>query len=1115
MTTPMTRRTSSPTRAPRRLIGVVGAAVSLAAVAGLALPVREARAASVESAKVGAPVEIVLTLDSDLPAYDLAWADHADAARAALAQQAIDKMDDPAALYLLRLPQVPVAWRPLPASFSTVSSASDTGGRRRSVAVARAAVRDMTGRAIDRSRARLGRIHYERDLEAALLDVVARIRAQRPGALLSLDQFVKPESYGARAGSYRDLIGELDFVVLRMPAAAPASQRVRSLSSRSRARVSAALTRGPDLDRALKMASPPDGLFALVETGGEWSAVDDEPLPEAVEAAAAGEEMQWPESDAEADADSADPPVLHAPDKPAPDPNDPGSFDGPGDDGPPIVIEPDTPDDHGSAGDDAPPSDDGGAGDDAPPVDQTPGSDGAGDDTPADQPDADTPPSDDDGAGDDAPADPPTDDQPADDDAPSDPSAGDDAPTDGVPGDDDNSAPPPPPADEPADDDDASPPPPPPPADNDDDTTTTNDHGGSDLPPAPPTDSDDAPDDDPPADAPGDDEPTGGSDDQPDDRPDTAGAAPVLIGGSGFTGPTPAPAPVGSGPGADAEAIARWDAVPYQTFDGTFDLGVVAFHINGIDRVEFSVDGGPWAPVYEMTFNERTGVWEYVARLDADEFDDGPVEVRAIAYPKVGVPRVLQDAGDAPGERSMVLFADADGSLPEKVYTVDAVNGDDELAWVGTPGAAFKTLRSVRERIRLDITPNQLTRIRLKSAPGGNTPAGVTLYDFAEGGEGLGEINNDRWIIIEPAPGADRDNIVVRPNGQNFRFRRWAIRDLKVWAEQKTLIGGLQNQRACVWLDGADVFSPYGRFGDGRDFFGAAAPGFDRANTKSWELYDMWMRPETITGGLYLTDTTVRDYPSRMAVVATEMLRGVRIERCQQDAMVNTLFVLNTSIRDVHPAPDSGQHPDGWQFAIAEPNTGDMNIVLYGVEMLDVEGQLLFSDRGFKNAAFVNILGVQTWDKAFLTQFGKESLPIRFDHLIFDHLTLPNSRFTLRSNVAMSPGSEFRNVLIANSVSYNFTMQDVDHHREGVVYRDSHTIDGTNDLGSIKQGTHTLGNPRFVNGSLGAFDPARLDYRPAPGSPLRGRVARDDDAPGDLRGARRRDKASIGAIEGD
>lgn len=163
--------------------------------------------------------------------------------------------------------------------------------------------------------------------------------------------------------------------------------------------------------------------------------------------------------------------------------------------------------------------------------------------------------------------------------------------------------------------------------------------------------------------------------------------APVLEPGPGFRGPTSQPPAAGDASmlGYDAKAIARWDVVPYQTFDGVFEIGVVAFHMRGIDRVEFSVDGGDWEPVRNMTVNPRTQVEEYWVKLDASLFDDdGPVEVRAIIYPTVGIPRVLDGEMDwendylGPqwtGEHSMFLHANASGTsgeviveLPEGIY---------------------------------------------------------------------------------------------------------------------------------------------------------------------------------------------------------------------------------------------------------------------------------------------------------------------------------------------------------------------------------------------------------------------------------------------------------------
>jgi len=131
---------------------------------------------------------------------------------------------------------------------------------------------------------------------------------------------------------------------------------------------------------------------------------------------------------------------------------------------------------------------------------------------------------------------------------------------------------------------------------------------------------------------------------------------PGLEPGDGFEGPTQ----VG---GKGFQAIARWDVVPEQAFTDDLEIGVVAYHIDGIDRVEFSVEGGPWQSVTEPSLNPRTQVKEYWVRLSAGDFRDGPVEIRAVAYPKDGKPRVLEP---------MTLLANAGGSQNMPVVTLGA-----------------------------------------------------------------------------------------------------------------------------------------------------------------------------------------------------------------------------------------------------------------------------------------------------------------------------------------------------------------------------------------------------------------------------------------------------------
>ena len=64
-----------------------------------------------------------------------------------------------------------------------------------------------------------------------------------------------------------------------------------------------------------------------------------------------------------------------------------------------------------------------------------------------------------------------------------------------------------------------------------------------------------------------------------------------------------------------------------------------------------------------MAANPRTDIDEYFVNLNAGQFVDGKVTVRAIAYPKHGKPRVLND---------LELFANAGGSMEFPVLELGA-----------------------------------------------------------------------------------------------------------------------------------------------------------------------------------------------------------------------------------------------------------------------------------------------------------------------------------------------------------------------------------------------------------------------------------------------------------
>ncbi|MDI9403913.1 MAG: hypothetical protein QM516_08575, partial [Limnohabitans sp.] len=127
----------------------------------------------------------------------------------------------------------------------------------------------------------------------------------------------------------------------------------------------------------------------------------------------------------------------------------------------------------------------------------------------------------------------------------------------------------------------------------------------------------------------------------------------VVRAGTGFGGMTAVPNALGapSDPLSDELPIARWVDVPFQVRSGLCEIGVTAFHANGIDRVEFSLNGGPWIAVTSPSQSAAFGIDCFRAQVDMNSLEPNATgEVRALVYPKTsGQPVVLQNAATALG----------------------------------------------------------------------------------------------------------------------------------------------------------------------------------------------------------------------------------------------------------------------------------------------------------------------------------------------------------------------------------------------------------------------------------------------------------------------------------
>lgn len=543
----------------------------------------------------------------------------------------------------------------------------------------------------------------------------------------------------------------------------------------------------------------------------------------------------------------------------------------------------------------------------------------------------------------------------------------------------------------------------------------------------------------------------------------------VLVPGNGFFGPTIVPEVIGNParPGANAKAIARWDVVPFQTVEGQFTVGVVAFHINGIDKVSFSAEGGDWVDVTEMTLNPRTNVHEYWVTLDADDFDDGLAEIRAVVYPRMaGMPRVLggEITGDTTknGEHSMFVSMNAGGTLPSPIRYVSG-DGSDETG-DGSRENPFRTPYFAMQDIQRDAGTNVTDACdgaMIYCLPG--------EYVWGPAASPYPRTLN-RWATVTPAPGVGRDEVVFSELGPNgFGTRLIAARGFNT---ADTMMFRSSGSPKFLWVDDVDIQGP------------------GRANGGSPLMGNLWT-------GMWVTNTSIRDVQD--AVKFATLARDVDVARISADAFSMSRLVVNSVLDDVN-GEGTSNHPDVFQFF---GNNDVDNIIIYGVRAINIKAQGIFA-RGperVDNVAFVNLLMERAHD---LEPGGRASqwMDVATNHLLILGTTMPNYTFAWRT-------SALENIHIRGSLFGRMTVGTTGGGGSAFVsdswFKNNHFVDAES-YGSISAGLDaTTGDPRFV-------DSLNDDFRPAPGSPLLGRVTLPTMKT-DVRGRIRAEIAAVGAYE--
>lgn len=468
----------------------------------------------------------------------------------------------------------------------------------------------------------------------------------------------------------------------------------------------------------------------------------------------------------------------------------------------------------------------------------------------------------------------------------------------------------------------------------------------------------------------------------------------VLVPGTGFMGPTADPPAVGSGPGADKTVIAHWDAVPYVTFDGKTHIGVLAYHVSDVDRVELSLAGGPWLSVATATPHPDTGVVEYWATVDAATVPDGPIEVRAIAYPKVGIPAVLQGTVSKP-RSSLFLNANAHGSLAHEVRHV-ATSGSD-AADCKTPATACATLPRAFE-----------SASQGGSLDGAEIRLGAGTWTLPETNSAFTTAN--QWLTITSAPDVAADQVIV--DGVAGPSDGIGVHVKHLHLSRLTLTGPINKAAPMsfedyLWFDHGEVHSV-------NPNAVAEADCFEIGNT-------------TIFSGVYVTDVTMDNMCNGPTNVT--LARDVVAKKTAAGHSSGTSTVVNYTVEWVYGSVYMPGWPD-YHGDVYQMYQLSNDIIIYGAKtapggFISSRG-IVGSDSPVTDVAMDAVdLDIDGWVFSYCASLDKVQGPI-------DHMVIKNSHFVGSSNwcgesvgPAQIDPAGIRNVLIDHSVFENGSAQKV------------------------------------------------------------------------------------------
>jgi hypothetical protein len=427
--------------------------------------------------------------------------------------------------------------------------------------------------------------------------------------------------------------------------------------------------------------------------------------------------------------------------------------------------------------------------------------------------------------------------------------------------------------------------------------------------------------------------------------------------------------------------IARVDVVPLQRIEygQTFNFGVIAFHKQGIQKVEFSISGQGYSrgikTATEMTYNPRTDVYEYWVPIASNEFTgNGQITVTATAYGNDGGLRVLP---------ALNLIVEATEAYNHPKAWVSPT-GNDSTGVVGDSSHPYATI---------------IKAIQETQSVNGGSSDGVEIHinngEYVIDSTYIPTTSND-WLTII---GESREGVVLKGDCRLNRTEYLHIKNMTIKADP-----GATHPLFYAW--GAKHFW--------------VEDVTSLGNSEQDNLYSNAIQPsvyKTYGSGRYDINTEYRNI--RNALGNVRIARGIVVDTIYNDVFNNADLVVNVQVN--HQRNTTGEHADIYQIFTNSNQPSPDNRIIFGLKASDCSYQGFFmndenNSGDFKNMALVNIL-IEMRDPPSPNESGLYSFNPFSQSQNFDNFIVWNCTFPMGSSAAYG---HLTNSSLIGNVFYQF-----------------------------------------------------------------------------------------------